>query len=356
MANCHSLFIDYNRNIRLSDFKRERLIDARNSLRARINSAFIDLAPHDQYKHRLEFQSQGSFVMDTIIQPKDDDYDLDDGIYLIGALSKEDRPAASQYHKWIIESIGKFDPIEHVENRKTCVRVLYKKLNGDNSGFHVDLPCYYTNDYTCPELGCLENEWILSNPVDFIAWFEEKTESGFKKAFLYEALMFQDEYRQWLTDIRKRDVQLRRIVRYLKGWRDELRGEMPPGVVMTILAAENYCPHDRDDVALRDTLISIKKWLNENGFKCPRPTEPVGEDLFEDYSETRKKYFSDRLNTFIDRAEKAINNPNQKEACLIWQKAFGEKRFPCSLAKDEIEYSKEYTSPAIIRSDDSRSA
>jgi hypothetical protein len=355
MADCHNLFQDFNRIIRLSDAKREKLIERRDSLRQRIHDSFFEITQADRYQHRLDFQSQGSFVMDTIIQPKDDDFDLDDGVYLIGSLDKESRPTVRQYHAWIIQSIGSYDRLEKVEEKTSCVRVIYKNLNHDDAGFHIDLPCYYTDDYKCPELGCLENNWVLSNPVEFIAWFEEKAESGFKKAFLYETLLYKEEYRQWLSDIRKNDIQLRRIVRYLKGWRDELRGEMPPGVVMTILAGENYCANDKDDVSLKDTLISIRGWLNNNGFKCPRPSEPKGQDLFEEYSETRKSYFADRLDAFIDRAIKAVNNPNQKEACLLWQKSFGD-RFSCSLAIDEIEGARQYGSPAVIKSDDSRSA
>ncbi|TDQ16645.1 hypothetical protein DFQ04_2767 [Algoriphagus boseongensis] len=355
MANCHNLFLDFNRRIQLSEEKRITLIEARDSLRTRISSSFFGITKKDNFNHKLDFQSQGSFVMDTIIQPKDDDFDLDDGIYLIGSLNKKDRPSVKQYHKWVIESIGQFSGVEKIEEKTSCIRVKYKNLSGKDAGFHIDLPCYYTDNIECPDLGCLENEWTLSNPVEFIEWFEKKTESGFKKAFLYESLSFKNEYKSWLSDIRKKDVQLRRIVRYLKAWGDELRGEMPPGIVMTILAGENYCPNERDDLSLRDTLTSIKSWLHGNGFKCPRPTEPKGQDLFENYSDTRKKYFSDRLDSFINRAKQAINNQNQKEACLLWKQSLG-NRFPCSLAIDEIEGAKQYIGPAVIKSDDSRSA
>jgi len=355
MADCNNLFLKFNQTIRLSSDKRDKLIAVRDSLRERISSSFYSIASTSRLDNQLDFQTQGSFVMDTIIQPKDDDFDLDDGIYFIRTKDKINKPTARQYHEWIIKSIGDYDRLEEVKDKTTCVRVIYKSLYHNESGFHIDLPCYVTDDRTCPELGCLENDWVLSNPVEFIAWFEEKTNSGFQKAFLYESLSYKDQYSEWLSDIRKNDVQLRRIVRYLKCWGDELRGDMPPGVVMTILAGENYIANERDDISLRDTLNNIRKWLNNNGFKCPRPTEPKGEDLFKNYSDTRKKYFSDRLDSFIDRANKAVNNPNQKEACLLWNQSLG-ARFSCTFAKDEIQGSKEYLAPAVIKSDDSRSA
>jgi len=193
----------------------------------------------------------------------------------------------------------------------------------------------------------VKSELIVSNPVEFIAWFEEKVDSGFQKAFLYEREVMYEQYRRWSDDIRKTDAQLRRIVRYLKGWGDNLRGEMPPGIILTILAAKNYKANKRDDSALRDTLVSIKKYLDNNGFKCPRPTIPNGEDLFKNYSTARKDYFKKTLENFVTSANQAINNENQREACIKWQKHLGE-RFPCHLAKNEIDGAKIYGASAVI--------
>lgn len=165
--------------------------------------------------------------------------------------------------------------------------------------------------------------------------------------------MFSD-YEKWTSDIRKKDVQLRRIVRFLKGWGDNLRGDMPPGIILTILAAENYIMNERDDVCLKNTLVGIRNYLNSNGFKCPRPTAPVGEDLFANYSDTKKKYFMDRLETFITNATFALELENQKEACAKWQRQLGD-RFPCSLAFDGVDKTKQYSQPAII-GDTARSA
>jgi hypothetical protein len=341
MANCDELFKIYNSAIRLADDKREILKSVRNSLRKKMNSRFSLIRSINN--HTLEFQSQGSFIMDTIIAPKDDDYDLDDGVYFIGSLARNERPTPQQFHDGVIIAVGTDENYAKVIDKETCVRVIYEKEK-----FHIDLPIYYANKVNS-ELAHTKENWILSNPIKFIAWFEQKTESGFKEEFILEKKMFSNEYKNWLTDIRKKDVQLRRIVRYLKGWGDDLRGEMPPGIVMTILAAENFVPNLRDDIALRDTLIKIRQYLKNNNCKCLRPTVPVGEDLFENYSQTKKQYFLDRLDTFIESAEQAINHPNQKDACLKWQKHLG-SRFPCSLAKDTVDGSNTYESPAIIGS------
>lgn len=325
MANLHSVFREYNQIIRLSDFKRTELILVRNNLRGRIQQRHGQFAGIIKQYDKLEFQSQGSFVMDTIITPMRDDYDLDDGIYFIGRLPKEKRPEPEVFHRMVIQAIGaNYDDVEKVIDKDTCVRVLYK------SGFHIDLPIYYADNKECPDLADRVRKWILSNPVEFIAWFEGKTRSGFQKAFLYESAMF-DKYERWLTDIRKQDVQLRRIVRYLKAWGDLRREEMPCGLIMTILATNNYYEHERDDIALKETLVMIYSTLSKS-FKCERPTTPVGEDLLASYK--NKEAFMNYLSQFVENAKQALLESDPKKACKYWQKSLGD-RFPCHLAPSQ---------------------
>lgn len=331
MANLHNVFTEYNTIIRLSGPKRQELIIVRNNLRSRIQHRHEQFAGIIKPYDYLQFQSQGSFVMDTIITPVHDDYDLDDGIYFIGKLSRDWRPDPAVFHKMVIEAIGSnYDGVEKVIDKATCVRVLYK------SGFHIDLPIYYADNLECPDLADKIKKWILSNPVEFIAWFEEKTRSGFEKAFLYESAMF-DKYERWLTDIRKQDVQLRRIVRYLKAWGDLRREEMPCGLVMTILAANNHYEHDRDDIALKETLILIQATLKKS-FKCERPTTPEGEDLLASYK--NKEAFMNYLGQFVENAKQALMEQDPQKACKYWQKSLSE-RFPCYVAPSR---------PAIITS------
>nr|WP_321452620.1 hypothetical protein [uncultured Carboxylicivirga sp.] len=116
----------------------------------------------------------------------------------------------------------------------------------------------------------------------------------------------------------------------------------------------NFIENERDDIALRDTLVAINNDLEQNDFTCYRPTPKIGEDLFATTSEEDKMYFKNALESFIISANQAINNPNKKEACLKWQKHLGH-RFPCHLAKDEIEGSKIYAAPPV-KNDNSKSA
>jgi hypothetical protein len=355
MANSHSLFQIYNSAIKLPEHDREKLIQARNSLRDRMKRTYLNLPEEDKKTHSIEFQSQGSFVMDTIIRPYESDFDLDDGVYFIGSLTEEQRSNTQIFHDIITKAIDKNNGIEEIIDKSTCVRVKYdSKYENQNLGFHIDIPIYYAENYETPELAHIEEGWIESSPVEFIAWFEEKTKSGFQKAYLFESVKYAESYEKWLSDIRKKDCQLRRIVRYLKSWADLKRKEMPCGIIMSILAANNYIENERDDIALRDTLTSINKDLEANNFTCYRPTPKRGEDLFAKTPQSEKYYFKKALESFIISANQALNNPNSKEACLKWQLHLG-NRFPCNLAKDEIEGSKIYAT-APIKNDNSRSA
>lgn len=350
MANCHNLFQHFNQVIRLGDQEWVRLLGIRDNLRQRMRLRY-DTAPHEvTSNHRLQFQTQGSVVMDTIIRPHDDDYDLDDGVYFIGRLSRERRPKPEVFHQTVMYLVGQDEHYGQIEDRDACVRVKY---TNDEDNFHIDLPIYYADNQDAADLAHKKDDWTISNPVEFIDWFERLAQSGFQKGFILNEGMY-DPFQKWLSDIRKADVQLRRIVRYLKAWGDTKRQEMPSGIIMTILAATNFKSDVRDDIAMHDTLVGIQDYLDNNGFTCPRPTTPDGEDLFASYSSEKKDYFARALSAFVSAAGHAIANNNQKESCLKWQRHLG-YRFPCQLAKDEVEGAKQHSRPAII-GDTARSA
>lgn len=335
MANCQNQFIAFNQSIRLTDDQREMLKRVRNELRTRMNNEYQRIRGGESYQ--LSFQSQGSFVMDTIIQPANEDYDLDDGVYFIGNLPEDQRPKTHEYHEWIIESIGKYEPAFDPEPKHTCVRVPFKL------GFHIDLPPYYTENYEHPELAHRTEGWKTSNPVEFINWFEEKINSGFRKAFLYEREKYEDDFNKWLSDIRKKDAQLRRIVRYFKAWADNSKKEyMPPGIIFTILAAENYVSDERDDVSFYRTAQRVLTTLEANGCECIRPTTPSGEDLFGSYTPADKKRFLDDLEKLVTIGRQAIEAKNQRDACLKWKSEFG-SRYSCDSAKDEEEQARSFS-------------
>lgn len=319
MANCSKEFRDFNSEIRLTDARRLSLQESRDALRIRMATNFSGLG-----EHQPQFQGQGSYVMDTITNPIDTDYDLDDGVYFIGNLNQNQRPTPAEFHAAVMDAVR--DQTNEVTDKNTCVRVRYA------AGYHIDLPIYYAS-YHHPELAHKSLGWFLSNPLEFIVWFENATGSGFQLDFLLDAAK-QPEYLRWVEDVRKYDVQLRRVVRYFKAWADyQGKDKMPAGVCLTILATENYHSHINDDQAFHSTATSMLNSLNYK-FECIRPTTPEGEDLFEDYSQEQKKYFMTRLQELVLDGNKAMKAEYTSESCGHWRKHFG-PRFKCITPKEK---------------------
>ncbi|MEH2374126.1 nucleotide-binding domain-containing protein [Nostoc sp.] len=288
MANCHKLFLKFNTLIALKSKQKERLRVSRNAIRDRIRRYF----QNKQNGFFPKFHGQGSLIMNTIIEPLDREFDIDDGIY----FKVEAKPiqSVSTLHQWIWEAINghtKQNPID----KQTCVRLVYA------GQYHLDLPIYYIIEGQTPYLAHKSKGWIKSDPREFIKWFNEKADN---------------------------DGQLKRIVRYLKAWSDYRKGDLPSGLIFSILAANNIVFDERDDIALYKTLLNIKSSLKRS-FVCYRPTIPADENLLEDYSKTNKDYFLEQLGSFIQSAEKALDEKtSQKDACKAWQRHFGEDRFP----------------------------
>jgi hypothetical protein len=298
MADCDNIFKEFDQKIKLSTPKKNSMRISRNSLRDKVRTKFRDKG------HEVKFHWQGSFAMDTIITPEDGDYDIDDGIYLL--VEQEPEVAISTLHRWVAEAAENHTS-QKPKDKDPCVRVLFK------DGYHVDLVIYYKTEFEHPYLAHKRDGWIVGDPKEFMDWFNGRTDT---------------------------DGQLKRIVRYFKAWRDHLRGDMPSGLIFTILATDNIVYDNRDDIAFLETMRKIQNTLISS-FVCYRPTTPSNEDLFANYSDTRKNYFLDRLDSFICSGEQALEEVYQVDACQKWKKHFGE-RFFCPSGKAR-------KSPVIIK-------
>lgn len=315
MANCNEHFGKYNEEIRLTDARRKKLKGSRKELRNKVRKWFKENKPDEP---QPKFTGQGSMSMDTIINPiprkvKEGNeektilyYDVDDGIYFEGDKDAKDRNSTATYHDWIVQAVTGHTDTDPID-KNTCVRTLFA------DGHHIDKPIYYKKGAT-PELAHKKNGWIESDPKAFTDWF---------------------------NDLAEKNSQLRFLVRYGKGWFDfcEYENEskpMPSGLIITILIAENAVYRkDRNDIALKETLLAIQSKLKKS-FECNRPTTPKGENLLKDYA--HKDYFMDCLAKFIDDATKALQEKNFRKATEYWRKHLSE-RFPLGEDKDDTSNS-----------------
>jgi len=303
MMDASRLFSEFDSAIRLSESKIQKLEKARDALREKIRKYFEE--------HEWEtpkFHSQGSFPLRTNLNPikkktEDGDikeeYDLDDGVYII--CSEKERKQPATYHDRIYNAVD--GHAKSVMDKATCVRVVYA------DGHHIDLPCYWlAKNGDTPQLAHKSKGYIESDPRAFKKWVDSK-----------------------ISDVNS-GGQLRRTIRYLKAWKDfretqNVSLRLPSGFILTILACQNFAKDSREDLAFKNTVQQILDSLDYN-FSCYRPTVPTDEDLLEVYS---KEVVLGEFAKMLDRAEKALEADSEISASEYWRKIFGD-RFP--LGKD----------------------
>jgi hypothetical protein len=314
MAVLHKEFTKFNKEIRLTSSRREKLKTSRKEIKKKIRKWFRDNKPDEL---QPKFHGQGSFEMNTGVNPiseKDADdntllkYDLDFGIYFIEKEDEDNKQLIETWHNWVYKAVEDHTNKKPVK-KTTCIRVIF------NDGHHIDLPIYYKLDDVI-ELAHKSKGWIESDPKEFYEWFNNL-----------------------------KNIQLERIIRYLKAWKNyrELNDtnlKLPSGFELTILAANNYVEDDNDDKAIRETVRNIDTELNKiNCFKCLRPTTPKDEDVFADYSAERKGNFLSTLKSLLNDLDRAKKEKNFKKASeILRENQFG-NRFPLGEDKNGEEKS-----------------
>lgn len=181
--------------------------------------------------------NQGSYAMFTGVVPEDgDEYDID--VALRFNVNKSDYNPIDI--KNTIYNILKDHTDYGAEIKKPCVTVSYKH-NGEIK-YHVDLVIYLYDDKNNEESqmyiakGKDENfqEWEKADPKGLLNYINEKIEIEAERS------------------------QFRRVVRYLKKWKNRKFSNTgnvnPPSIGITLLTVDNFSYYQDNDL---DALISI---------------------------------------------------------------------------------------------------
>ena len=310
--NATESFISFDKVIRLTQSKKNKLQISRDNLRVHIKKYF-----KDHGWGCVKFHSQGSFVLDTNLNTipgnsdnEREEYDIDDGVYYI--CKENERPTVATFHARVKEAVS--DVTSETIDKNTCVRVVYA------DGYHVDIPMYWFNsqiDRAVPYLAHKSKGYIESDPRAFGNWVSKKISYS-------------------------NNNQLKRLIRYFKAWVDyrefcNSQVRLPSGFILTILACNNYVPNDCDDVSFSASAKEIYKALNIN-YSCYRPTLPTNEELLASKGYQRDKLLNE-LKTLVDKTESALSETNEKRGLDIWQSIFGE-RFPCIIGEKTTNIQK----------------
>ena len=199
----------------------------------------------------IQFRSQGSYAMRTMVQQPDKDYDIDDGVVFPIESLRGPRAAAmtpGTAKTMVRDALDDQRFSKAPESRTNCVRIYYQ------AGYHVDMPvyrCVPSQGHSGALAGRYElasTDWKPSDPHAVTLWFHKAN-------------------KRRSPDL-SNGGQMRRIVRLLKAfarsrswWRDRIAS----GFMISALVVECYQAHpNRDDRALYETVRRIHDRLCHN--------------------------------------------------------------------------------------------
>lgn len=338
MANVQKRFEQFNDTIRLKRFEdnqtlREKRDIVRNKLKDRLPQVFAD---HKEESLEPRFRDQGSYEMGTGIKPLRGDYDIDQGVYFDVSTEDEAYKDPVTLKKRVHEALE--GHTKRVEIRRSCVTVFYQK--DDEPIYHVDLAVYSAGSANADgksrlakgKVGSSEenNFWEISRPQE-----------------LAEAILSK------FTDEAER-AQFRRLVRYLKRWRDEKFSSdgngKPSGIALTVAVSDLLQPIITDTFSgTADDLTALTNVVRsmiakfsytiskETGNVVERlevklPIEPNG-DLFERMTDTQMEAFKERLEVLLESLKLASELSDEIEACKELRRQFGDD-FPVPEEKE----------------------
>lgn len=312
MADIQRYFEDFHKTIRLATYdENEQLRDKRDMLVAELRANLKGVTPSF-----LEFD-QGSYALRTGVQPKDGNYDIDEG--LIFDCYSEQYPDPVSLKEQVAKAIERHN--RTVRIRRPCVTVEY--LRDGDIDYHVDLAVYVRRrdgiglDLAIGKPGSEGSAryWQQSDPEGLIKLIRER-QSGEKAA------------------------QMRRVIRYLKRWRDHrfAAGKGPVSLILTIAAYFWFSPQfdvfsekPQDLKALEQMIRHMQTAFThvwgDQGTTYPRlrlqsPVVPR-EDLFADYGQEAMELLHKRLGELLEALTGADLEPLPEKACRILAGQFG---------------------------------
>ena len=323
MKNCHTDLLAYHdEEVTLPQKERTEMRERRDANRRRLKQGL----KRDEDPKPVDFRSQGSYAMRTMVQQPDKDYDVDDGVYFdIDQLKGPrggDRSAADA-REMVRKALHDESFDRPPEKLKNCVRVYYK------AGYHVDVPVYrrivvenaWGEEETRIELA--SSDWKVSDPLAVTDWFLDANKDQ--------------------SPNNDNGGQLRRIVRLLKGFarsRPSWRDYIATGFMISNLVVEKYSANAaREDMALYRTMIAIRDRLRWN-LEIEHPTV-AGEMLTNGPDDSRARFLRDKLDWAIGELPVLSQwDCSREQALKAWDKAFNTTFFINRLETVETEDQK----------------
>lgn len=326
-------------NITLSDRRCEFILEAKEAIRAQLRTglpAVLKELGHPGAAVQPRFFTQGSWAYKTLNAPAhpEQQADIDDGAYLpLSFMRLTSKPSVASKVFFAAAETALMPLVQErkwrlITDKPTCIRIEIAEFA------HIDVPLYAIPDdqfeqlrkaalsahgyYALDEamkraerdawtelphdqvlLAHREDDWFKSDPRPVKRWF--------------------------LGEVDRHGEQFRRIVRYLKSFRDWqwVQGG-PSSILLMAAAAPLFEPRDRrDDLALLDLLDNLPRALRQ-GVLCP--TDP-NESLTDRLGAPGVEDAAQKLEQLEKSLRGAIHASSPSQA-LIWVREQFGPRFP----------------------------
>ena len=284
-----------------------------DSIKAEVKTAFSEAG----YPVVSDF-IQGSLKTHTGIVPTSGDYDIDRALVIDADEAPENPVTPKKKALVVLEDRG----FKNAKIKKPCVTANYA---GDD--VHIDFIIYKrSGDQHYLAVGKKNSdennrEWSSADPLGLIEWIND--------ASVYD----QDEARDVLP-------QFRRLVRYLKRWRDEQFSETVGSKVfsigLTVMVKQQLVwsfsteGASQDLTALRETVEAILEGgyfqEEEEGkyrVRVDLPKEPWRDIFFGSSLDTGTQLYN-KLQRLKEQLAKAEASSDEREQCEILNKLFGD--------------------------------
>ncbi len=323
MANVQTYFNKFHDTIRRSYNDNSILRDKRDLLLRDLQEGLRRYALASGIKiPRYEHFNQGSYAMDTGIEPlSGEDYDIDVGLTFHISASTYSPVEVKQ---WVYEALNSGN--RTVEYKRPCVRVQYHRKGEEI--YHVDFAVYSGKAYNWDNQTYLAKGFLGSAPENQV--WEISEPHGLLEAF-----------QQKFPNEGDRN-QFRRVIRFLKRWKDvnfTAEGNARPTGIALTACAMNWFQRglvyraavgtNYDDLtALRNLAESILSQFDFGNRISVRLPVPPHNDLFEKLSNKQMANLESKLAVLVTSLTRAQEESSYVSACRILHRLFGDDFLP----------------------------
>ena len=313
-----------------------------DSITAEVRAAFKDAG----YSVTEDF-IQGSLKTHTGVVPISGDYDIDRAL----VIDEEDAPENPVTPKETVLDVLESRGFKNAKIKKPCVTADYASDN-----VHIDFVIYKLSSgkyylavgkrYSDEE----NREWSIADPLGLIDWINDSSN--------YE----EDERSEVMA-------QFRRLVRYLKRWRDvQFSAEVAPKVFsigLTVMLKQEFMPMfstegAREDLtALHNTVKAIldasffyQQWAGQYRVRVDLPVEPY-RDIFDGSSLDTGTQLYNKLKRLEKKLAEVEALSDVREQCKILNELFGDDfEIPDPPSGSSKVNKAVYPSPGVVRHSD----